>query len=747
MLLSVLLLAACADEPSQGDTGPVPDPWDEPFAWTPADPFDCPAEVPSDDPLTTLLGTLGLALPPHIDRGVYTSYGGYIEADPARLSAFHDLQDDATRIPCAAGTVAAGLDAALASDHPLASAIAEAAARMDVTLTVGGALPASDPDAPLLAALDLLQGGASWDRAAAEATLAEVPAAVQEAAAVLLAVVPEVVAARNAALLAMHPEADPGFLFERLPDTAVVSLESGLDPDQEEDLPFLAPEPGPAAVFYGAGARLAQALDEAPLDAAAGSGWTGTFRAETPLGLVILAGDGADAWDPATDPALDAPILLLLDTGGDDVYRIPAGATTDADAPVALHVDLGGDDTYAYVEDPSPYDAEGLLPSDDDGRYAGGSGYGPFTRSEHPRQGAGIVGYGLLVDRGGGADTYRSLRLSQGYAALGVGVLADDGGDDAYEAEAASQAAAMVGIALLLDGGGHDTYRAFTYSQAHAHMSSFAGLWDRDGNDAYTLVPDTPFVYLWYEGYPHNISQGQGSAQGWRSDDYRERVALGGGVAVLCDLAGDDRYTAAVMAQGNGYWFGFGILADAAGNDVYEGYNYIQGATEHFALAAFLEGDGDDVYNPTFVPTHSSVGLGHDFSVTVFVDDAGHDTYHGPDRSLGAGKCHGMGILVDNGGDDAYTADANAAIGWATDYDWALDTCGTSTTLPTYGLFVDADGTDAYAKPDINGYGDGATWIADDPVDDDALELGGGVDSSGPPTALRAYGAAFLADR
>ncbi|MBN1336031.1 MAG: hypothetical protein JXB39_08735, partial [Deltaproteobacteria bacterium] len=649
-MIALLLLAACADEPATDDTGsPASDPWDEPFAWTSADPFGCPPEVPTDDPLVTLLTALGLSLPPHIDRGIYTSYGGYIEDDPARLSCFHALQDDATRVPCAAGTVAAGLDAALASDHPLTAAIAEAAARIDVTLTVGGPLPVPDVQEPLLAALDLLQGDAAWDRAAAEAALAEVPLAVQEAAAALLLVVPEVVEARNAALLAMHPEADAGFLFERLPDTAVVSLESGLDPDIEEDLPFLAPEPGPAAVFYGAGARLAQALDEAPLEAAAGTGWTGTVRVDTPLGLVVLAGDGRDTWDPSADPSLDGPVLLLVDTGGDDVYRIPAGATTDADCPVALHVDLGGDDTYAYVEQASPYDAVGLLPSDEDGRYPGGSGYGAFSRSGHPRQGAGIVGYGFLVDRGGGADTYRSLRLSQGYAALGVGVLADDGGDDAYEAEAVSQAAAMVGIALLLEGGGHDTYRAFTYSQAHAHMASFAGLWDREGNDAYTLVPDTPFVYLWYEGYPHNISQGQGSAQGWRSENYLTDVALGGGVAILRDLAGDDTYTAAVMAQGNGYWFGFGILADAAGDDVYEGYNYVQGATEHFALAAFLEGDGNDTYNPTFVPTHSSVGLGHDFSVTVLVDDAGNDTWFGPDRSLGAGKCHGMGILVDNG--------------------------------------------------------------------------------------------------
>ncbi|MBN1335427.1 MAG: hypothetical protein JXB39_05655, partial [Deltaproteobacteria bacterium] len=66
---------------------------------------------------------------------------------------------------------------------------------------------------------------------------------------------------------------------------------------------------------------------------------------------------------------------------------------------------------------------------------------------------------------------------------------------------------------------------------------------------------------------------------------------------------------------------------------------------------------------------------------------------------------------------------------------------------PTYGLFVDADGTDTYTKPDATGYGDGTLWISDDPVDVSALEIGGGVDTSGPPGALRAYGAAFLAGR
>jgi hypothetical protein len=232
-----------------------------------------------------------------------------------------------------------------------------------------------------------------------------------------------------------------------------------------------------------------------------------------------------------------------------------------------------------------------------------------------------------------------------------------------------------------------------------------------------------------------NASLGQGCAFGWRRDDTGTHWS--GGLALLRDADGADRYVGSTFVQGCGYWFGFGALADARGDDTYAGRFYAQGASTHFALAAFLEGEGDDVYE---ADDSSSIGLAHDFSVTVFVEGDGNDTYTGPDRSLGAGKCHGLGLFVDVAGDDAYTATHTRAIGWATDYDWAAGTCGDEPDLDTYGLFVDADGADTYTKPEATTTTNDAVWVNDDPDDADAAEHGGGVDVAQGVTFAEAYG-------
>ena len=146
--------------------------------------------------------------------------------------------------------------------------------------------------------------------------------------------------------------------------------------------------------------------------------------------------------------------------------------------------------------------------------------------------------------------------------------------------------------------------------------------------------------------------------------------------------------------------------------------------------------------NDVVRPTHSSIGLAHDFSVTAFVDDAGDDRYFGHDRSIGAAKCHGFSIFADHGGSDVYDADHDRSIGWATDYDWAPDSCG-STIHPTYAFFVDVGGTDVYVKPDPTGYGDDRLWITDDPDDPTANEFGAGLDVSTGATGLEGFGTAL----
>jgi len=740
-LALTLLCAAC--EPPVEAPPPVAEPgrWDEAAPWVSPAPHPCPVDVdPDADLVGELLAEVGLDRSIGIPRSQYEAYGGRIADDPARLDIFHALQEDFGSVPCHAGNVASAADLALASDHPLASLLAHGATQLEVEVIAGGPWPELTGDV-LVAALDRLWGDDDWDdRDDVTSAAEDLPSALKQAIALTLLAADEAADLRDDGLDAM---ADRDYDLNYWRDGAnnlLISESGGISPDWEPGAGlFLGSDDG-SGVLYSGAVRLAQGLDEADWSAAAAVANDATLRAQTPLGLLVVGGAGDDEYDVELDPDLGEKIVLFVEQGGDDVYRIPAGATISERHPGAGHGDLGGDDTYGYTEVASPYDGEGLLPADAAGRHAPDGTWGPYARSHVARQGAGVLGYGVLLDLGGGADVYRSLRKSQGFATFGAGLLFDDGGDDDYEAENGVQGAATVGLALLVDAGGDDRYRAFGHAQGFGFVSSFGGLVDAGGHDTYEMPAQPVLFYSPQQPGSANSSLGQGTAFGWRRD--ATGTHLGGGVALLRDAAGNDRYDGSVFVQGVAYWMGLGILADADGDDRYNGLFYAQGATAHFANAAFLEGGGDDHYNADRPAVHSSIGLAHDFSVTVFVDDAGDDSYYGPDRSIGASKCHGLSLFVDNDGDDHYEAFHDRAIGWATDYDWAENVCGNSNTTPSYGFFVDAAGTDTYIKPDATGYGDDVIWLPDDPVDATALEYMGGLDRDGGETWTWAYGAA-----
>jgi hypothetical protein len=168
-------------------------------------------------------------------------------------------------------------------------------------------------------------------------------------------------------------------------------------------------------------------------------------------------------------------------------------------------------------------------------------------------------------------------------------------------------------------------------------------------------------------------------------------------------------------------------------------------------LAAFLEGGGDDKYNvrikDEIETPRNALGGAHDFSVSFFVEAGGNDVYYAPDIAIGASKCHGLGVFIERSGDDAYHVSKDGAIGWATDFDWKVGDCGDAADWPSYGFFVDLDGSDTYDKPDADGYGDGKTWLTDDPTDETALELSGGIDTEQGLSFARAYGGLWRADQ
>lgn len=356
---------------------------------------------------------------------------------------------------------------------------------------------------------------------------------------------------------------------------------------------------------------------------------------DTPLGKVIVGTTGNDVY---RDDA-----LLIIDPSGDDVYLNPAGGADGlAGRPISIVIDLAGHDRY-------------------EGRRS-------FS------QGSGFWGIGILVDCGGD-DTYVAQNCSQGAALFGCGLLADFSGRDRYDADTMAQGAATFGLAALWDRAGDDGYRAAQSAQAYAGVGGCGVLLEGEGNDTYYVGGK----YGDNERYSvHFISCGQGFAIGMRP-------FAAGGVAALCDLAGNDNYYADIFGQGVSYWYSLGMLLDLGGNDTYRIYHYGQGSGIHLSPGILADWSGDDNYT-----AHGLCqGSAHDYGVGFLFDKAGNDHYTADEIAQGSVVYNATGIFVDSAGDDLY-AGRDAKQCQAAGHD------GVRREYGAVGLFCDLGGHDAY---------------------------------------------------
>ncbi|MGH2710523.1 MAG: hypothetical protein ACRDH9_04885 [Actinomycetota bacterium] len=397
---------------------------------------------------------------------------------------------------------------------------------------------------------------------------------------------------------------------------------------------------------------------------------------------------------------------LLVDLGGDDVYLNSAGGAV---VSASVNVDLGGNDRYApgsaaihpYADSSldflvaqgagnggigilvdragnDRYEASGSSASPSrlitsvwaqgtgvDGigalfDLAGSDSYSasaPGAQSARlwlAAQGAGEQGTGVLVDAGGGADTYildagnwtqaGADVLGQGFGRVGLGVVHDDGGTDTFEARVS---------ASWLDESQADypfdtpSFDAMPSASIRAQGSGHAG-------EGYLLEGQGTTVYateVTGEGNTSvsNISQGAG---------------VMGGTGALQDLGGNDTYRArasstyrreivvtdeckcqrakallplnlgmssSLLGQGGGWNVGGeGLLHDASGNDTYE-------AANDYRLHVSLIDRLTDPQAPPSLEVRSSV--------------------HYPELGVqGTGITYSSGTLLDEEGTDAYSA-------------------------------------------------------------------------------------------
>ena len=348
----------------------------------------------------------------------------------------------------------------------------------------------------------------------------------------------------------------------------------------------------------------------------------------TPIGRLVIAGTKNDKHQYS-----DA--FLVIDLGGDDVYLGAIGSTPSLQIPISLCIDLEGKDQYI---------------NDDE-----------YT----PSQGAAILGAAMLLDMSGN-DRYESTRLSQGAAMLGIGILADMEGDDEYKMWTSGQGGAYFGIGLAIDNRGNDKYSMWGDGQGYGGVGGVGTLVNRSGNDEYWCEPLAENVFrpdYHSKNGKLNYSYSQGCGIG-RRGDITDGHSWAGGMGTIIDLEGNDLYESANWSLGCGYWYGMGFAYDGGGDDVYRSASWTQAAGAHFCIGALIDEAGDDIHE-CWAEQSVGMGFGHDFTIALFLNRGGDDTYKLKDEGLGFAINMSQVFFFDTDGNDRYiTGGAKHNYGW-----------------------------------------------------------------------------------
>ncbi len=349
---------------------------------------------------------------------------------------------------------------------------------------------------------------------------------------------------------------------------------------------------------------------------------------------------GIGSW---SDDTWEGDFTVLIDPGGDDHYvncRIGAAYGTEG-RRCGYFVDLGGDDFYDCGD-------------------------------VNITLGAAVLGIAAFYDLGQGNDRYVGGSCTMGAAMCGAATFYDDGGSDIYEGKVYTQGAAGFGIGIMVDDSvqpvpvvptdeetpdpidiaafDNDRLSAWVNAQAFARTLGFAVCSNTRGNDTYEAGGVYLHAPLFADRYQ---SFSQGFAIGERGIDYA------GGIALIVDYNGNDRYLGDVYNQGVGYWYSAGLVYDGGGNDMYEMTQYGQGSGIHLAIGGLIDVSGDDSYM-----MHAGLGTGgsHDFAASVLHDRGGNDQYFGNTSCNGGSLTNSAVIFIDRAGNDTYAGRRSGGI-------------------------------------------------------------------------------------
>ena len=383
-------------------------------------------------------------------------------------------------------------------------------------------------------------------------------------------------------------------------------------------------------------------------------GITGDVRLihQTSHGLVVIGGPGPNTYD------LDQRVALIIDLGGDDLYRGLIGASGDEDHGNAVILDLSGNDRYEAA---------------------------PLGLA------TGRLGVGLVIDYAGN-DVYRLQSGGGGVAFAGIGILIDTQGNDVYTGSRLTQGAAIGGLGLLLDLEGNDRYDGQGFAIGFGGPLGVGVAIDAGGDDHYQCVNGLPSAYNASEA-PHAKPGdpsfqydcfGLGTGSGLRVYSKQrglQALSLAGGWGLLLDMSGRDQYRSANFSQGMGYFWGVGTFLDLDGDDQYQAARYGLGASAHYGVGMHLDYHGNDQYRST--GPYYNKGVSWDHGVSLAINAGSGTDLYALEQSTGLGRANHMGwaIFVDEGGQDRYAT--QSGFGEASEGSLAG--------------FFDLDGTDTYS--------------------------------------------------
>lgn len=339
-----------------------------------------------------------------------------------------------------------------------------------------------------------------------------------------------------------------------------------------------------------------------------------------------------------TDPEDDENVLVL-DVGGNDIYRHRAGGGTPGN-PVQVNVDLGGDDFYDR---------------------------GLATRGA--AQGSGLQGVGILFDRTGN-DFYRAHSspggnvgsLFQGSALAGAGALFDNAGNDLYVAldqgysstphSAHAQGVASIGVGILRDLAGSDAY-FFNVTNGPRHIAG-------TGAQAFAAGPGSAAYLLDFGQGDDHFSAGQDAVQG---------AAALHGLALLHDDGGDNEFQI-VSALGCLKLHGE-VCSENPVNYVPIG-GWGQGYANTNGTSFLVTGGGDDTFKVIKLTgfgagyqARSVLAAANTSAVAVVVDLGGEDQYDADGEAIAYGDA-GVAIFTDTDDTDQYLCPVITCYGYGT---------------------------------------------------------------------------------